>query len=499
MPVVNPPPDDDLDTVGVGPGPALPDVAAETPPASVDVTDNCDVDLPLGVWRALDRFQGEVMDDVRSNPPFDTLAPPQWLVLLRVVTAWTRGLPGPSQPELAASVCCSVRTVRRLVADLEEADVLRAVHRAGHVVAYRPGPVLKPLLVELGWWRDPAIWTRGVPRLNSASSTPDTHDTPSPPCPGSAAPRSRTTPDIHDTRTCAVSPMTAERGDTPDIHDTPPPSSTRAEAPRSRTTPVIRDTRDPAAPRSPTPLGASITGILEGIRVVPDAHATVATPPPPDDGRPRARALINKNKLTRSCSCSLEGGTPPASDSAASDPPAPPTPEPTAQTSAPPPPAPRRVLDDETLRAAACRALSARYRQGYPNAALPESFSADDVETVVRATARGLWTEAELDQVHLDAIAGSWPRSKNKPPTVSYIWGNPEFFERNVQEGRGLRETAEREARLKRPKKKVPEDPPVTLPETAVIAGRILECLGPAAPDDTKRALGRRFLPDPVT
>jgi len=225
----------------------------------------------------------------------------------------------------------------------------------------------------------------------------------------------------------------------------------------------------------------------------------VATPPPPDDGRPRARALINKNKLTRSCSCSLEGGTPPASDSAASDPPAPPTPEPTAQTSAPPPPAPRRVLDDETLRAAACRALSARYRQGYPNAALPESFSADDVETVVRATARGLWTEAELDQVHLDAIAGSWPRSKNKPPTVSYIWGNPEFFERNVQEGRGLRETAEREARLKRPKKKVPEDPPVTLPETAVIAGRILECLGPAAPDDTKRALGRRFLPDPVT
>ena len=93
--------------------------------------------------------------------------------------------------------------------------------------------------------------------------------------------------------------MTAERGDTPDIHDTPPPSSTRAEAPRSRTTLVIRDTRDPAAPRSPTPLGASITGILEGIRVVPDAHATVTTPPPPDDGRPRARALINKNKINK--------------------------------------------------------------------------------------------------------------------------------------------------------------------------------------------------------
>ena len=98
MPVVTPPPDDNLDTVGVGPGPALPDAAAETPPASVDVTDDGDVDLPLGVWRALDRFQGEVMDDVRSNPPFDTLAPPQWLVLLRVVTAGPGDYPGPASP-----------------------------------------------------------------------------------------------------------------------------------------------------------------------------------------------------------------------------------------------------------------------------------------------------------------------------------------------------------------------------------------------------------------
>jgi hypothetical protein len=440
--------------------------AADSRPAVGGAANHGDADLPLGILRALDHFLVHVMDDLRDRPPFDKLAPPQWLVLQHIVAAWTHGLPGRSQAELARSVGCSPRTVRRLVVELEAAGILVSAHHAGCGVAYRAGPVLRPLLLEFGWWRDPTIWTRGVARLVPVPPTPVIHGTEVTPVLQLEVGQSKTTPDKYDSCPGALSPMTAERKRTPVIHDTEVTPEHRFEAGRSNTTPDKYDT--PQAP-----LG---------------------------EDNPNPSPLINKTNLRRSSSCSPEKGTPPATTPPATDRPAESTPEPTKRTpspATPQPTTPRQVLSAQALRVAACRALTARYQQAYPNSPVPETFSAGDIDALVRVTARGTWTEAELDQVHLDALAGASAKSKSLPPTVSYVWGNPEYFARNARAGRTLREAATVAVPVKRPKKKEPEERFATTAEVYEIAKAAKAALSGPIAGEVTRSFDRRVLSDP--
>ncbi len=151
---------------------------------------------------------------------------------------------------------------------------------------------------------------------------------------------------------------------------------------------------------------------------------------------------------------------------------------------------PRRRFDVRALRAAAVRALTFRHKRNWPEHPLPPMFGAADVDVIVRASQDGLWTEAELDQLHMDAVVGAEARAKKEPPSVRFIWAEQDYFLGNAAAGR-----AEREAkRPKVKKRKPPEEPAVSLTETAVHAANVVDILD-RIPEDprSKRDLGARF------
>jgi len=144
--------------------------------------------------------------------------------------------------------------------------------------------------------------------------------------------------------------------------------------------------------------------------------------------------------------------------------------------------APTPPLDPATRRAVACRALAARFRRGYPDDPLPARFEERDIAKVVAVTEHDTRTEAELDQLHEDALAGAWPRSRQQPPSVSFVWGHREYFLRNARDGRLKREGPKPAASPRPNGPKPPEEPAVDLPTTATLAEILLRALGPVRP-----------------
>jgi hypothetical protein len=153
-------------------------------------------------------------------------------------------------------------------------------------------------------------------------------------------------------------------------------------------------------------------------------------------------------------------------------------------------------LDRQGIRAAACRALAARYQFGRPDATPPTSFAEADIAVVMNVTAHGTWTEEELDQVHRDAILGASLHSRTSPPAVAYIWGKQPYFDWNVRKGRDKRRESEPAA--KRPRKpKPPDEPPATLAELVEIGRLGAALLSGPSPFDTKRPVNARFFKGP--
>jgi hypothetical protein len=226
----------------------------------------------------------------------------------------------------------------------------------------------------------------------------------------------------------------------------------------------------PAA--GPSPEAASIRAIPSAVALPITAMATVSTP----SGSP---LLIKKKNL----------------DLSSSRPPERP-PEPAPVAAQPPTDGQRGARPVTALRAAACRALAARYRIGFPEATPPTTFAAVDVDRIVLLMEGTTLSDGELDQLHVDAIQGAIPKSKSQPPSVSFIWGKKEYFDGNVQDGRAKRQAANPPPRKRKPKP--PEEPPASLSEVVEFARRALESLSGRAPSEHVRPQSARFLPPDV-
>jgi hypothetical protein len=385
------------------------------------------------------------MCELRRTPPLDTVGPMEWSVFFGIAIGWAENEDGPSQSELAVFAGCSVRTVRRLVDILAARGVLATFTQDGTALTYRPGLRLGPVLREHAWGRDPSIWTRprwsgehpGLSPMSAGSSTDqDTDDT--------------VPPVAHELGRPGLSPMSAG-------------SSTDQDT-RNRPTRAHGDARTLA----PASIGDAIRHNLQRIHVTPLAPSFTPVADvrstPPDAAPSDSPFLIKKKTLTTSSSFPEK-------------PPDPDTPAPAHRTPT--------ILPDHAIRAAALRALTARYGQGFPDRPPPRTFAVEDIETLVRVTADWTGTEAALDQEHLDALAGATQRSKTQPPTVRFVWGDREYFIRNARDIRRAREAANAPKRTKTPRKTEPQEPPATLEQLQEI-GRVgmgkMDCLAGADP-----------------
>ena len=390
--------------------------------------------IPANLQRALERWLGEALSDLRATEPFGELGQAEWSVLVRVMMAWGRGEEGPSQSALAAFAGCSVRTVRRRIESLESSGVLLASKESGLADGYGMGPRLEPFLSDFARWRDPSIFRRTSRSLFRERATPDIGAKP--------------TPDIHVTQ----SPMSAVSARTQDIRDR------RESFPRSTTE------------RGPARLGPTIATNLERIQVNPSSAQPGSLVTPDIRDTP----LLIKEEELRSFSSFPEKGTP---DTGA---------QPTL----------RSRHDLGTLRATAARALAVRHRLGFPDRSVPVSFPSFEIDLLVAVTANETCSVAELDQLHLDAIAGASLKSKRQPPSVQFIWGNHEYFLRSALEGRKQREAAlaAAAAAVKKPPK--PKEPPpkiATLDEVAAYCRDAVAMLDGLATDEPRRLPNTRF------
>jgi hypothetical protein len=431
------------------------------------------IEVAPAVWRAVRCHFADALHEIRTAAPFDTLLAGQWAVLVQLATAWVRGADDPSQIELAVQAGYCERTVRRVIRELEDAQVILSVRRAGSARGYQLGPKLKVFLQEFAVGRDAGTWTRGW--LAQASS-------PATGCRSASAP---TRPDERPAMDDATRPaVPAGQALSP-----APGSGEQTPAPATGCTPATP--RSDSFVRGPTPLDRLVIQNLQGARGATRSAAfaqerSAFRPAPTADDLEPSVPLINKEKLRSSSSLPREG-TPPATRAPATGD----TPGPSS------PSAPRGPLPLDTLRAAACRALAARHERAFPGQPAPTSFSGIDVDQIVTVTAQGTWTEAELDQTHVDAIDGAWPKSNHTPPAVRFVWGKLEHFLQNARDGRVKRESATPKPRPA-PKPREPQAPIATLEELQEIGRRGADLLSSPSPFESSRPRDTRFLPDSI-
>jgi len=431
---------------------------------------------------------------VRSTPPFDALNAGQRSIVSELLCGWAGGH-APNQADVVRATGLSVRFVRDALLELEEALVVSAVRQPGKSASYGAGLLLERCLRDFAGGLDVNVWRSGVP-AKAALSASMLRTTPAPGAGGSettpalGAAGSPTTP----APGAAGSPTTPAPGaagssTTPAPRaggsaTTPAPGAAGSEttpapgAGGSATTPApgagVARMRDFDRTRAPTPIGLSIGHNLQRIRVSPSEPTAAATSDSSDadsDPAPSDSPFLIKKKILNTLSSFPEKppdpGTPPT------------TPATRATSTTPTTPA---YLGDAVLRAAALRALIARYKQGLPDRPLPRTFAAEDIETVVRVTTDWTGSEAELDQEHLDAIAGATQKSKAQPPSVRFIWGDRDHFFRNAREVRRAREAANAPV-VKRTKKLDPALPPATCEQLSDIGRNgmaLLDRLGDA-------------------
>ena len=384
--------------------------------------------LPLCVTRALHRHLALALSAVRSTPPFDALNAGQRSIVSELLCGWAGGH-APNQADVVRATGLSVRFVRDALLELEEALVVSAVRQPGKSASYGAGLLLERCLRDFAGGLDVNVWRSGVP-AKAALSASMLRTTPAPGAGGSAT--------------------------------TPAPGAGVARM------------RDFDRTRAPTPIGLSIGHNLQRIRVSPSEPTAAATSDSSDadsDPAPSDSPFLIKKKILNTLSSFPEKppdpGTPPT------------TPATRATSTTPTTPA---YLGDAVLRAAALRALITRYKQGLPDRPLPRTFAAEDIETVVRVTTDWTGSEAELDQEHLDAIAGATQKSKAQPPSVRFIWGDRDHFFRNAREVRRAREAANAPV-VKRTKKLDPALPPATCEQLSDIGRNgmaLLDRLGDA-------------------
>jgi len=411
---------------------------------ALDTPENTEADdtVPIAVWRSVDRHFADALYSIRRCRPFADLALGPWAILVQIAIGWVRGGTTATQLELAALAGCSERTLRRTVAELSEAGILATV-REGTSVGYALGPVLETILREFAAYRDPRIWTRGtwLAQREPVSLAGNIA------LPVSLAGNIALPVSVAGSKPVSVAGSTIE------------PVSVAGK--RSS---------------GPAPIGDVIARNLQRVRPVALLEPSSPSKPVRVAGSiavaPSELPLIKKKKLNDLPSSLPEKGTP-------------------SSATAPTPLAP---LDLATLHAAACRALAARYRIGFPGHSPPTTFPTADVDKLVNVTEHTTLTVAELDQLHLDAIAGASPKSKKQPPAVAFIWGNRDYFLQNARDGRAKREAAMRPAKL-RPKPKEPDEPPATLAELEEIGRRGQALLSGPAPHETTRPKNTRFLP----
>jgi len=438
--------------------------------------------LPLCVTRALHRHLALALSAVRSTAPFDALNAGQRSIVSELLCGWAGGH-APNQADVVRATGLSVRFVRDALLELEEALVVSAVRQPGKSASYGAGLLLERCLRDFAGGLDVNVWRSGVP-AKAALSASMLRTTPAPGAGGSAttpargaggsettpargAGGSETTPALGAAGS-STTPAPGAAGSS----TTPAPGAAGSEttpapgAGGSATTPApgagVARMRDFDRTRAPTPIGLSIGHNLQRIRVSPSEPTAAATSDSSDadsDPAPSDSPFLIKKKILNTLSSFPEKPPDPAT-----------------------PPTTPAYLGDAVLRAAALRALITRYKQGLPDRPLPRTFAAEDIETVVRVTTDWTGSEAELDQEHLDAIAGATQKSKAQPPSVRFIWGDRDHFFRNAREVRRAREAANAPV-VKRTKKLDPALPPATCEQLSDIGRNgmaLLDRLGDA-------------------
>jgi hypothetical protein len=365
--------------------------------------------MPLPVLRALDRYLAIALHEVRKLEPFAALTAAQWAVLVEVICARVRGDETVNQLEISRASGYCVRTVRTLVAELVDAQLIVAPRACGRGASYGVGSELQRALRDFASGLDSRNWTRGTARLRGR--------------PAAVAAGSQATPAVTAARS-AVTPAAIA------VPTTPAPAAIAG--------------RDGSEVRGPGTLGSTIAGNLRRVHVEPAAPR--ATPAAAAGPRFESPSTLTKKKIS---DCSSE-----------------------------------RPADANALRAVAFRALGARHRHAFPDRPPPTTFAAADIEAVVVAAADLALGEQELDQLHLDAIAGASDKSKRQPPTVSFIWGNREYFLQNAADGRAKRLATDRAKlarKAARARRSAPVEPHATLEQVEELARRAKELLDGAA------------------
>ena len=433
--------------------------------------------VPVEVLRALRRHLPFAMEHVRRS--LSALGPGQWAILSELLSGWARHDDPANQAELSTATGYCVRAVRNVLQELEEAGVV-AVTRCGKSVVYEMGATLVLVLVDFAWGLDRSVWVRGarLPCEDIAAPGAATERL----APLNAAPRAdvglRTpAPDAAEPITSAAAAAMPQRS------SAPPAGETHSGIPTpARNAAMVSRTSAPGAAftvagnRGPLSLGALVATNLQRVRVFPaDAPDCSESTPAPGADVPASRTpLLIKEEELISFSSFSEGGPADVGAAVRASPPS--------------------THDHATLRAIACRALMARHRAGFPDRAPPATFPIEHVDLVMAVTANETSSVADLDQLHLDAIAGASPKSKKQPPAVTFIWGNRDYFLQNARDGRTKREAAMRPAKL-RPKPKEPDEPPATLAELEEIGRRGQALLSGPAPHETTRPRNTRFFP----
>lgn len=126
-------------------------------------------------------------------------------------------------------------------------------------------------------------------------------------------------------------------------------------------------------------------------------------------------------------------------------------------------------------------ALAELRRRRHPSSAAPRWFDSVAIELVARCAREWGGDVAGARLAMQDAISGAWLASKDRPPTVKFIWGTVDHFLDHAHRGQTRRRAIERAERLVTPTAK--REPKVTIATPDQIAAELARLFG--APEAT--------------
>jgi hypothetical protein len=114
--------------------------------------------------------------------------------------------------------------------------------------------------------------------------------------------------------------------------------------------------------------------------------------------------------------------------------------------------------------------LVALFRRKHPGRPLPRRFDPGELDLVAQCVEDADWEEPVDAETQADAVAGAFLLSKDRAPTVKFIWGNVDHFLAHVARGRKLRRAPS--VAPPRPKPKT-DEAPASLEERLASIARI--------------------------